>query len=101
MQHVWDILVHFKAILFLSPDSDGMWSFSQDLTAILVKQEPSLMSENSPETAPPLVSPSTCAQPLTLAPPPQRNHTGEKVREQIITLLNTVHFFHTKNVDLN
>ncbi|XP_055062606.2 cyclic AMP-responsive element-binding protein 3-like protein 1 isoform X2 [Misgurnus anguillicaudatus] len=59
-------------------ESEGMWSFSQDLTAILVKQEPSLMSENSSETAPPLVNTSICSQPLTLAPPPQRNHNGEK-----------------------
>ncbi|XP_043099219.1 cyclic AMP-responsive element-binding protein 3-like protein 1 isoform X2 [Puntigrus tetrazona] len=59
-------------------DSEGMWSFSQDLTAILVKQEPSLMSENCPDTSPPLANTSTCTHPLTLAPPPQRNHTGEK-----------------------
>uniref|UniRef100_A0A673KZV7 Cyclic AMP-responsive element-binding protein 3-like protein 1 n=1 Tax=Sinocyclocheilus rhinocerous TaxID=307959 RepID=A0A673KZV7_9TELE len=59
-------------------DSEGMWSFSQDLTAILVKQEPSLMSENCPDTSPPLANTSTCSHPLTLAPPPQRNHTGEK-----------------------
>ncbi|KTF73793.1 hypothetical protein cypCar_00032936, partial [Cyprinus carpio] len=59
-------------------DSEGMWSFSQDLTAILVKQEPSLMSENCPETAHPLANTSTCSHPLTLAPPPQKNHTGEK-----------------------
>ncbi|XP_056317842.1 cyclic AMP-responsive element-binding protein 3-like protein 1 isoform X1 [Danio aesculapii] len=59
-------------------DSEAMWSFSQDLTAILVKQEPSLMSENCPETAPPLANSSTCSPPLTLAPPPQRNHSGEK-----------------------
>ncbi|XP_052418287.1 cyclic AMP-responsive element-binding protein 3-like protein 1 isoform X4 [Carassius gibelio] len=59
-------------------DSEGMWSFSQDLTAILVKQEPSLMSENCPDTSPPLANTSTYSHPLTLAPPPQRNHTGEK-----------------------
>ncbi len=68
------------SLLFLSSDSEGMWSFSQDLTAILVKQEPSLMSENCPDTSPPLANTSTCSHPLTLAPPPQRNHTGEKVK---------------------
>lgn len=78
----------FFIMLLLSSDSEAMWSFSQDLTAILVKQEPSLMSENCPETAPPLANSSACSPPLTLAPPPQRNHTGEKVRK----LLPLLHF---------
>lgn len=52
-----------------------MWSFSQDLTAILVKQEPSVLSE------PPAASPvhNVAPQPLTLAPPPQRHSVEEKV----------------------
>ncbi|TRZ02607.1 hypothetical protein DNTS_027981 [Danionella cerebrum] len=59
-------------------DSEGMWSFSQNLTAILVKQEPSLMSENCPDSEPPLTNSSSCTQPLTLAPPPKRIPTGDK-----------------------
>lgn len=60
-----------------------MWAFSQDLTAILVKQEPNILSEASPETAPPMATASTAAQPLTLDPPPQRRHTHDKVRPSI------------------
>ncbi|XP_062327535.1 cyclic AMP-responsive element-binding protein 3-like protein 1 isoform X1 [Osmerus eperlanus] len=45
---------------------EGMWNFSQDLTAILVKQEP---GGHGPE--PHAAGPAT--QPLTLAPPPHRS----------------------------
>ncbi|KAG7473646.1 hypothetical protein MATL_G00098060 [Megalops atlanticus] len=50
-------------------ESEGMWSFGQDLTAILVKQEPSLLAESLPSPA--LVN--SPPQPLNLAPPPRRS----------------------------
>ncbi|XP_036439881.1 cyclic AMP-responsive element-binding protein 3-like protein 1 isoform X1 [Colossoma macropomum] len=72
-------------------DAEGMWAFSQDLTAILVKQEPNLLSEPSPATAPPLATSSSTTQPLTLAPPPQRRHTHDKgTREQNSNTVPTI-----------
>ncbi|XP_066510626.1 cyclic AMP-responsive element-binding protein 3-like protein 1 [Hoplias malabaricus] len=72
-------------------DEEGMWAFSQDLTAILVKQEPNLLSEPSPVTAPPLATTSTATQPLTLAAPPQRHHSHEKgSREQNANTVPTI-----------
>ena len=53
-----------------------MWSFSQDLTAILVKQEPSLLLDPAPAASPVV---SAVPPPLTLAPPPQRNAPEDKV----------------------
>uniref|UniRef100_A0A4W4F6I2 BZIP domain-containing protein n=1 Tax=Electrophorus electricus TaxID=8005 RepID=A0A4W4F6I2_ELEEL len=47
---------------------EGMWDFTQDLTAILVKREPNLLAEASPVTTPTLLSSSSAAQPLNLAP---------------------------------
>ncbi|XP_028811799.1 cyclic AMP-responsive element-binding protein 3-like protein 1 isoform X2 [Denticeps clupeoides] len=55
---------------------EGMWSFSQDLTAILVKQEPSLMADPIPAASPPLLN--SGLQPLNLAPPPQRKALEDK-----------------------
>uniref|UniRef100_A0AAY4B1T6 BZIP domain-containing protein n=1 Tax=Denticeps clupeoides TaxID=299321 RepID=A0AAY4B1T6_9TELE len=57
-------------------DGEGMWSFSQDLTAILVKQEPSLMADPIPAASPPLLN--SGLQPLNLAPPPQRKALEDK-----------------------
>ncbi|XP_072574383.1 cyclic AMP-responsive element-binding protein 3-like protein 1 isoform X2 [Paramormyrops kingsleyae] len=34
-----------------TPESEGLWSLGQDLTAVLVKQEPSLLTEPSSSTA--------------------------------------------------
>ncbi|XP_076861592.1 cyclic AMP-responsive element-binding protein 3-like protein 1 [Brachyhypopomus gauderio] len=69
-------------------DTEGMWAFTQDLTAILVKQEPNLLVEASPVTAPHLAS---GAQPLSLAPPPQRRHAHSKgIREQNSNLVPTI-----------
>lgn len=55
-------------------ESEGMWSFSQDLTAILVKQEPNLLVEPSPSPAP---------QPLNLAPPPRRSTPGDMASKDL------------------
>uniref|UniRef100_A0A3P8Z489 BZIP domain-containing protein n=1 Tax=Esox lucius TaxID=8010 RepID=A0A3P8Z489_ESOLU len=52
---------------------EGMWSFSQDLTAILVKQEPGQQAETF-STVP---SMGNSSQPLNLAPPPHRNSSSE------------------------
>ncbi|KAG9260985.1 cyclic AMP-responsive element-binding protein 3-like protein 1 isoform X1 [Astyanax mexicanus] len=72
-------------------DDEGMWAFSQDLTAILVKQEPNLLSEPSITTASPMATSSTAAQPLTLAPPPQRRNTHDKgAREQSNNTVPTI-----------
>ncbi|KAK1802468.1 hypothetical protein P4O66_022125 [Electrophorus voltai] len=72
-------------------DAEGMWDFTQDLTAILVKREPNLLAEASPVTTPTLLSSSSAAQPLNLAPPPQRRHTHDKgVREQNSSLIPTI-----------
>ncbi|TTJ23327.1 Cyclic AMP-responsive element-binding protein 3-like protein 1 [Bagarius yarrelli] len=60
-------------------DSDGMWAFSQDLTAILVKQEPNLLSEPSSEPVTSMPTSSCATQPITLNPPPQRRHNHDKV----------------------
>lgn len=49
-----------------------MWSFSQDLTAILVKQEPRLPC--------PSPTPTYTAEPLVLAHPSRRSHTEDMVR---------------------
>ncbi|XP_020344272.1 cyclic AMP-responsive element-binding protein 3-like protein 1 [Oncorhynchus mykiss] len=53
---------------------EGMWSFSQDLTAILVKQEPDQRAEPS-STVPSMGN--SCFQPLNLAPPPHRSSSGD------------------------
>ncbi|XP_020319668.1 cyclic AMP-responsive element-binding protein 3-like protein 1 [Oncorhynchus kisutch] len=53
---------------------EGMWSFSQDLTAILVKQEPDQQAEPS-STVPSMGN--SCFQPLNLAPPPHRSSSGD------------------------
>uniref|UniRef100_A0A4W5P176 cAMP responsive element binding protein 3-like 1 n=1 Tax=Hucho hucho TaxID=62062 RepID=A0A4W5P176_9TELE len=53
---------------------EGMWSFSQDLTAILVKQEPDQQAE--PSSKVPSMG-NSCFQPLNLAPPPHRSSSGD------------------------
>ncbi|KAI5088531.1 cyclic AMP-responsive element-binding protein 3-like protein 1 isoform X3 [Silurus meridionalis] len=64
--------------LSVSLGTEGMWAFSQDLTAILVKQEPTLLSETSPGPSPAMPTSSSSTQPITLNPPPQRRHTHDK-----------------------
>lgn len=64
----------------VSPGTEGMWAFSQDLTAILVKQEPNLLSEPSTGPAASIPTCSSDPQPITLNPPPQRRHNHDKVR---------------------
>ncbi|MCI4393245.1 hypothetical protein PGIGA_G00155240 [Pangasianodon gigas] len=72
-------------------DAEGMWAFSQDLTAILVKQEPNLLSEPSPGPAPTMPTSSSATQPITLNPPPQRRHNHDKVgREQNSNTVPTI-----------
>ncbi|KAL2088763.1 hypothetical protein ACEWY4_015662 [Coilia grayii] len=61
-------------------ESKGMWSFSQDLTAILVKQEPSLLSESTLPASPVV---SAVPQPLNLAPPPQRKAPEDKESKEV------------------
>ncbi|XP_012670196.2 cyclic AMP-responsive element-binding protein 3-like protein 1 isoform X1 [Clupea harengus] len=61
-------------------ESEGMWSFSQDLTAILVKQEPSLLLDPVPAASPVV---SAVPPPLTLAPPPQRNAPEDKESKEV------------------
>ncbi|XP_060768076.1 cyclic AMP-responsive element-binding protein 3-like protein 1 isoform X1 [Neoarius graeffei] len=63
-------------------DAEGMWAFSQDLTAILVKQEPNLLSEPSPGPAPTMPTSSSATQPITLNPPPQKRHNHDKVGQE-------------------
>lgn len=60
-------------------ETDGLWAFSQDLTAILVKQEPNLLSESSSGAAPLMETQSSTIQPITLNPPPQRCHSHDKL----------------------
>ena len=67
----------FYLLGFFFPESEGMWSFSQDLTAILVKQEPNLLVESAPSPAP---------QPLNLAPPPRRRSPEVMVKTRDIAL---------------
>ncbi|GAA6071086.1 cyclic AMP-responsive element-binding protein 3-like protein 1 isoform X1, partial [Tachysurus ichikawai] len=75
----------------VSPGTEGMWAFSQDLTAILVKQEPNLLSEPSPGPAATMPSSSSATQPITLNPPPQRHHNHDKVgREQSSSTVPTI-----------
>lgn len=68
----------------VSPGTEGMWAFSQDLTAILVKQEPNLLSEPSPGPAPTMPTSSSATQPITLNPPPQKRHNHDKVRAKTL-----------------
>ncbi|XP_030649619.1 cyclic AMP-responsive element-binding protein 3-like protein 1 [Chanos chanos] len=62
-------------------ESEGMWSFSQDLTAILVKQEPNLLTDTPPPAVAPVLNPAS--QPLNLAPPPQRKAPEEKSSKEL------------------
>ncbi|MFT7814544.1 cyclic AMP-responsive element-binding protein 3-like protein 1 [Arapaima gigas] len=55
-------------------ESEGMWSFSQDLTAILVKQEPAPGPSPSPSP-----TPSRPAEPFVLAPPSRKFPAEEPV----------------------
>ncbi|KAG9333457.1 hypothetical protein JZ751_011525, partial [Albula glossodonta] len=59
-------------------ESEGMWSFGQDLTSILVKQELCLLSDTplSPQPAPGLANNNS--HPLSLAPPTQRSITEDE-----------------------
>lgn len=69
----------YQVFFFFSPEFEGMWSFSQDLTAILVKQEPDQQTELS-STVPSMGN--SCFQPLNLAPPPHRSSSGDIVRNR-------------------
>ncbi|KAI1889612.1 hypothetical protein AGOR_G00164720 [Albula goreensis] len=62
-------------------ESEGIWSFGQDLTAILVKQEPNLLAEPSSSPAPAMASPPP--QPLNLAPPPRRNPPEDMASKEV------------------
>ncbi|KAJ8413132.1 hypothetical protein AAFF_G00107140 [Aldrovandia affinis] len=66
-------------------ESEGIWSFGQDLTAILVKQEPNLLAEPSPSPA--LANPAP--QPLKLASPPRRN-PPEDMASKDLNLIPTI-----------
>ncbi|KAL4622904.1 cyclic AMP-responsive element-binding protein 3-like protein 1 [Arapaima gigas] len=68
--HVWTC-VFFR---LAPPESEGMWSFSQDLTAILVKQEPAPGPSPSPSP-----TPSRPAEPFVLAPPSRKFPAEEPV----------------------
>ncbi|KAI1895945.1 hypothetical protein AGOR_G00111990 [Albula goreensis] len=59
-------------------ESEGMWSFGQDLTSILVKQELCLLSDTplSPQPAPGLANNNS--HPLSLALPTQRSITDDE-----------------------
>ncbi|XP_063045282.1 cyclic AMP-responsive element-binding protein 3-like protein 1, partial [Engraulis encrasicolus] len=63
-------------------ESRGMWTFNQDLTAILVKQEPSLLSESS-SAIPASPVASAAPQPFNLAPPPQRKTPEDKESKEV------------------
>nr|XP_023672856.1 cyclic AMP-responsive element-binding protein 3-like protein 1 [Paramormyrops kingsleyae] len=59
-------------------ESESMWSFSQDLTAILVKQEPRLPCPSPTPTHP--------AEPLVLAHPFRRSHTEDTAFKDVHTM---------------
>lgn len=87
--HAFMVVLSFVTLMLIisahvSPCTEGMWAFSQDLTAILVKQEPNLLSEPSPGPATPMPTSSSATQPITLNPPPQRRHNHEKVRVETL-----------------